>query len=159
MTLTGPVRHQVFDSNTVNSAIAGEHPALNCLAVDSAAFLFRCLGRSHGSAFLRLLASSFIRQGAPLVAIDPDAGNLRARRAFARAGFAEDAVVEAKQGVVVLMVFGADARNARKSQALQHPSPAKPARPGIREQPRPKRTGTVQDFFSKPHFAGRKSLM
>ena len=46
---------------------------------------------------------------APLVAIDPDAGNLRARRAFARAGFAEDAVVEAKQGMVVLMMFGGDA--------------------------------------------------
>jgi aminoglycoside 6'-N-acetyltransferase len=63
------------------------------------------LGRGHGSAFLGLLASSFIREGAPLVAIDPDAGNLRARRAFARAGFAEDAIVEAKQGMVMLMVF------------------------------------------------------
>jgi aminoglycoside 6'-N-acetyltransferase len=63
------------------------------------------LGRGHGSAFLRLLASSFIR----LVAIDPDAGNLRARRAFARAGFSEDAVVEATQGMVVVMVFGGDA--------------------------------------------------
>ena len=67
------------------------------------------LGRGHGSAFLGLLASRFIREGAPLVAIDPDAGNLRARRAFARAGFAEDAVVEAKQGMVVLMMFGGDA--------------------------------------------------
>jgi aminoglycoside 6'-N-acetyltransferase len=28
------------------------------------------IGRGHGSAFLRLLASSFIREGAPLVAID-----------------------------------------------------------------------------------------
>jgi aminoglycoside 6'-N-acetyltransferase len=64
------------------------------------------LGRGYGSAFLKLLASSFIREGAPLVAIDPDVGNLRARRAFARAGFAEDAVVEAKQGMVVLMMFG-----------------------------------------------------
>jgi aminoglycoside 6'-N-acetyltransferase len=67
------------------------------------------LGRGHGSAFLRLLASSLIREGAPLVVIDPDAGNLRARRAFGRAGFAEDAVVEAKQGMVVLMMFGGDA--------------------------------------------------
>jgi aminoglycoside 6'-N-acetyltransferase len=67
------------------------------------------IGRGHGSAFLRLLASSFIREGAPLVAIDPDAGNQRARRAFARAGFVEDSVVEAKQGMVVLMVFGGDA--------------------------------------------------
>jgi aminoglycoside 6'-N-acetyltransferase len=67
------------------------------------------LGHGHGSAFLGLLAGSFIREGTPLVAIDPDAGNLRGRRAFARAGFAEDAVVEAKQGMVVLTVFGGDA--------------------------------------------------
>ena len=67
------------------------------------------LGRGHGSVFLRLLASILIGEGAPLVAIDPDAGNLRAQHAFARAGFAEDAVVEAKQGMVVLMVFGRNA--------------------------------------------------
>ena len=67
------------------------------------------VGRGHGSAFLRLLASMLIRGGAPLVAIDPDVENLRARRAFARAGFAEDAVVQAEQGPVALMVFGGDA--------------------------------------------------
>jgi aminoglycoside 6'-N-acetyltransferase len=67
------------------------------------------LGRGHGSVFLRLLASILIGEGAPLVAIDPDAENLRAQHAFARAGFAEDAFVEAKQGMVVLMVFGRDA--------------------------------------------------
>src|SRR5437868_3348786 len=45
------------------------------------------LGCGHGSAFLRLLAGILIREGAPLVAIDPDAENHRARRAFANAGF------------------------------------------------------------------------
>jgi hypothetical protein len=39
------------------------------------------LGRGHGSAFLRLLAGKLIREGAPLVAIDPIADNFRARRA------------------------------------------------------------------------------
>lgn len=68
------------------------------------------LGRGHGSAFLRVLAGMLIREGAPLVAIDPDVENLRARRAFARAGFAEDAVVQSEQGRVALMVFGGDAR-------------------------------------------------
>jgi aminoglycoside 6'-N-acetyltransferase len=63
------------------------------------------LGCGHGSAFLRLWADILIREGAPLVAIDPDAENLRARRAFAKAGFTEDAIVEAKQGMVRLMVF------------------------------------------------------
>jgi aminoglycoside 6'-N-acetyltransferase len=45
------------------------------------------LGCGHGSAFVGLLADILIREGAPLVAIDPEAGNLWARRAFARAGF------------------------------------------------------------------------
>jgi aminoglycoside 6'-N-acetyltransferase len=63
------------------------------------------LGCGHGSAFLRLFADGLIREGAPLVAIDPDVKNLRARRAFARAGFAEDAVVQSEKGSVALMVF------------------------------------------------------
>jgi hypothetical protein len=33
------------------------------------------------------------------------------------------------------------------------------ARPELENSQDPKRTSTVQDFFSKPHFAGRKSLM
>ncbi len=67
------------------------------------------VGRGHGSAFLRLLATILIREGAPLVAIDPNVENLRARRAFTRAGFAEGAVVRTEQGSVMLMVFGGDA--------------------------------------------------
>jgi RimJ/RimL family protein N-acetyltransferase len=57
---------------------------------------------------LRALARILIGEGAPLVAIDPDVGNLRARRAFARAGFVEDAVVQAEEGLVALMVFRGD---------------------------------------------------
>ena len=33
------------------------------------------------------------------------------------------------------------------------------ARPELENSQDPKRTSTVQDFFSKPHFVGRKSLM
>jgi aminoglycoside 6'-N-acetyltransferase len=63
------------------------------------------LGRGHGSAFLRLLAEELKRDGAPVVAIDPGVENLRARRAYARAGFKGDAVVETAEGLAVLMVF------------------------------------------------------
>jgi aminoglycoside 6'-N-acetyltransferase len=45
------------------------------------------IGRGHGSAFLRLLAERLVAEGAPVVAIDPDPENHRARRAYARAGF------------------------------------------------------------------------
>jgi aminoglycoside 6'-N-acetyltransferase len=67
------------------------------------------LGCGHGSAFLALFATILVEEGAPIVAIDPDVENLRARRAYARAGFAEEAVVQAEQGAVVLMVFRKDA--------------------------------------------------
>ena len=63
------------------------------------------IGRGHGSAFLRLLALSLQADGAPLVAIDPDAGNLRARRAYAKAGFRGEAVSESGEGPVVVMTF------------------------------------------------------
>jgi aminoglycoside 6'-N-acetyltransferase len=68
------------------------------------------IGRGHGSAFLRLLAERLRADGAPVVAIDPDAGNLRARRAYAKAGFRGDTVVETAAGPAILMIFtGLDA--------------------------------------------------
>ena len=72
------------------------------------------LGRGHGSAFLRELAQMLIDEGAPAVAIDSDAKNQKARRAFARAGFEGDKIVNAAQGPVVVMVF----RDQRHGPAL-----------------------------------------
>ena len=40
------------------------------------------IGRGHGSAYLKLLAERLRAEGAPVVAIDPDVDNLRARRAY-----------------------------------------------------------------------------
>jgi aminoglycoside 6'-N-acetyltransferase len=63
------------------------------------------LGRGHGSIFLRLLAEQLKAEGAPVVAIDPDVENLRARRAYGRAGFRCETVVETGEGPAVLMLF------------------------------------------------------
>jgi aminoglycoside 6'-N-acetyltransferase len=63
------------------------------------------LGQGHGSAFLRKLAQKLIDEGYPAVAIDPDARNTRARRAYARAGFEGDEIINAAEGPVVVMVF------------------------------------------------------
>ncbi len=63
------------------------------------------IGGGHGSAFLRQLALSLKAGGAPVVAIDPDAANLRARRAYAKAGFKGEAVSESGEGPVVVMTF------------------------------------------------------
>jgi aminoglycoside 6'-N-acetyltransferase len=58
------------------------------------------VGCGHGGRFLREFAEMLIAEGAPVVAIDPDLGNYRARRAYARAGF-----VEVAKGDVVLMLY------------------------------------------------------
>jgi aminoglycoside 6'-N-acetyltransferase len=63
------------------------------------------LGRGHGSAMLRAFAQRLRAAGAPVVAIDPDPDNHRARRAFARAGFLGEEVVQTGQGPAVLMLF------------------------------------------------------
>jgi aminoglycoside 6'-N-acetyltransferase len=64
------------------------------------------LGRGHGSKFLRELAEELVAGGAPLVAIDPDEDNARARKAYANAGFRGERVVETESGPVVLMIYG-----------------------------------------------------
>jgi aminoglycoside 6'-N-acetyltransferase len=64
------------------------------------------LGHGHGAAFLRARASQLLAAGAPFVAIDPDASNRRARRAYAKAGFIGDTIVATAAGPVVVMVFG-----------------------------------------------------
>ena len=44
-------------------------------------------------------------EGAPLVAIDPAIGNVRARRAYEKAGFRIEAQVETEAGPAVLMIY------------------------------------------------------
>jgi RimJ/RimL family protein N-acetyltransferase len=45
------------------------------------------IGRGHGFTYLKLLAERLGAEGAPVVAIDPDVDDLRARRAYEKAGF------------------------------------------------------------------------
>jgi aminoglycoside 6'-N-acetyltransferase len=64
------------------------------------------IGKGHGSNYLKLLAQRLRADGAPVVAIDPAVENLRARRAYAKAGFRGEAIVETAEGPAVLMLFG-----------------------------------------------------
>jgi aminoglycoside 6'-N-acetyltransferase len=63
------------------------------------------IGCGHGAAFMRLLARRLIHEGARNVVIDPAADNVRARRAYVRAGFAGESVVPTDSGPVVVMTF------------------------------------------------------
>jgi aminoglycoside 6'-N-acetyltransferase len=82
-----------------------EHLPADARAIDAFIGVPEMLGKGHGGRFLRQLAMMLVEQGAPLVAIDPDRDNLRARRAYARAGFKAEAIVQAGEGPVALMIF------------------------------------------------------
>lgn len=63
------------------------------------------IGGGHGAAFLRALAGQITADGAPLVAIDPAAANIRARNAYRSSGFKEHEVISTEDGDVVLMIY------------------------------------------------------
>jgi aminoglycoside 6'-N-acetyltransferase len=74
-------------------------------AIDSFIGEPEMIGRGHGSVYLRLLAERLQAEGAPAVAIDPAADNMRARRGYAKAGFVENRIVETAAGMAVVMIF------------------------------------------------------
>ena len=62
------------------------------------------LGRGHGSALLRQLCDRLFAAGVPAIGTDPHPDNLRARRAYEKAGFAVvSGPVETRWGRAVLM--------------------------------------------------------
>ena len=74
-------------------------------AIDSFIGWPSMVGRGHGQAYLRLLAERLCAEGAPMVAIDPSEGNLRARRAYEKAGFRVEARIVTEAGPAVLMLY------------------------------------------------------
>jgi aminoglycoside 6'-N-acetyltransferase len=60
--------------------------------------------RGHGSALLRCFADDRLRKGAPRMVTDPDPANGRAIRAYQKAGFEKDRMVETPDGRALLMV-------------------------------------------------------
>jgi aminoglycoside 6'-N-acetyltransferase len=62
------------------------------------------LDRGHGSAFIRAFAEQLLAKGTPRVVIDPDPANARAIRAYARAGFSKERIVDTPDGPALLMV-------------------------------------------------------
>ena len=62
------------------------------------------IGRGHGSGFIRQFVDRVLNLGIPRVVTDPDPGNARAVRAYARAGFQGDRIVDTPDGPALLMV-------------------------------------------------------
>jgi aminoglycoside 6'-N-acetyltransferase len=62
------------------------------------------IGYGHGSAFVRAFADQLLASGTPRVVTDPDPSNMRAVRAYEKAGFRRDGLVETPDGTALLMV-------------------------------------------------------
>lgn len=62
------------------------------------------IGCGHGSAFVRAFADQLLASGTPRVVTDPDPSNIRAVRAYEKAGFRREGLVETPDGTAVLMV-------------------------------------------------------
>ena len=60
--------------------------------------------RGHGSALIRAFADERLRQGAPRMVTDPDPANLRAMRAYEKAGFEKVRMVDTPDGPSLLMI-------------------------------------------------------
>ncbi len=65
------------------------------------------IGRGHGSALVRLFIERLLAAGTPRVVTDPDPANTRAIRAYEKAGFCKDRVVDTPDGRALLMVCDA----------------------------------------------------
>ena len=60
--------------------------------------------RGHGSAFIRAFIDGLMAAGIPRVLTDPDPANTRAIRAYEKAGFRGDRLVDTPDGRALLMV-------------------------------------------------------
>jgi aminoglycoside 6'-N-acetyltransferase len=60
--------------------------------------------RGHGSSFIRQFADGLLTSSAPRVVTDPDPANARAIRAYEKAGFRRDRLVDTPDGEALLMV-------------------------------------------------------
>jgi aminoglycoside 6'-N-acetyltransferase len=62
------------------------------------------LGCGHGSAFVRTFVDGLLAAGTPRIVTDPDVANLRAVRAYEKAGFRRDHMIDTPDGPALLMV-------------------------------------------------------
>ena len=62
------------------------------------------IGRGHGSAFIRVFIENLLATGTPRVVVDPAPDNARAIRAYEKAGFVRDKLVDTPDGLSLLMV-------------------------------------------------------
>jgi aminoglycoside 6'-N-acetyltransferase len=83
--------------------VFGAHPAAT-RGIDQFIGEPDMIGRGHGSGFIRQFTDTLLRSGIPRVVTDPDPDNGRAVRAYAKAGFQGERLVDTPDGPALLMV-------------------------------------------------------
>src|SRR5437588_10587088 len=87
---------QCYALGTWNGGL-GAHPA-KTRGIDQFIGVPNMIGRDHGSSFIRQFVDGLLKSGTPRVVTDPDPDNGRAVRAYEKAGFEKDRLVDAPDG-------------------------------------------------------------
>ncbi len=93
---------QCYALSTWNQGFGTQPPATR--GIDQFIGVSDMIGRGHGSGFIRQFVERALVSGVPRVVTDPDPDNCRAIRAYAKAGFQSERVVDTPDGPALLMV-------------------------------------------------------
>jgi aminoglycoside 6'-N-acetyltransferase len=93
---------QCYDLTAWNQGF-GEHPR-GTRGIDLFIGEPAMIERGHGSGFIRAFTDQQLKAGLPRMLTDPDPDNLRALRAYAKAGFEKVGMVDTPDGPALLMV-------------------------------------------------------
>ncbi|MGQ0686277.1 GNAT family N-acetyltransferase [Bradyrhizobium sp.] len=96
---------QCYDLTDWNSGF-GPHPA-GTRGIDQFIGEPDMVDRGHGSSLIRAFVDGRLAGGTPRLVTDPDPENARAIRAYEKAGFARDRLVDTPDGIALLMVRNA----------------------------------------------------
>jgi aminoglycoside 6'-N-acetyltransferase len=97
---------QCYDPEVWPDNGLGSHPS-GTRGIDQFIGELDMVDRGHGSAFIRSFIEPLLAAGAPRVITDPDPANARAIRAYEKAGFDRDRLVDTPDGTALLMVRNA----------------------------------------------------
>ena len=94
---------QCYDPAAWPEGGLGTHPA-GTRGIDQFIGETDMIGRGHGSAMIRAFVDRLLAASTPRVVTDPDPANARAVRAYEKAGFEKDRLVDTPDGRALLMV-------------------------------------------------------
>ena len=97
---------QCYDPTAWSNNGLGTHP-LGTRGIDQFIGEPDMVDRGHGSALIRSFVDGLLKKGTPRVVTDPDPENIRAVRAYEKAGFQKVSLVDTPDGRALLMVRNA----------------------------------------------------